>query len=98
MLEVKRKPALPSHGSASGARVFDADPRLPKREEPSDEIPGASPSQLPRESLARKVARNRREIKCAETAMASGSPQRTIQQIEGRVRHGAKGNYAFRYL
>ena len=40
MLEIKRKPALPSHGSASApaARVFDADPRtrLPKREEPSE--------------------------------------------------------------
>ena len=38
MLEVKRKPTLPSHGSAPAqdARVFDADPRLPKREEPSE--------------------------------------------------------------
>jgi cytoskeletal protein CcmA (bactofilin family) len=37
MLEVKRKPALPSHGSAS-ARAFDADPRTrpPQREEPSE--------------------------------------------------------------
>jgi len=38
MLEVKRKPTLQSHGSAPArdARVFDADPRLPKREEPSE--------------------------------------------------------------
>ena len=40
MLEVKRKPALPSQGSASpaGARASDADPRIrqPKREEPSE--------------------------------------------------------------
>jgi cytoskeletal protein CcmA (bactofilin family) len=37
MLEVKRKPDLPSHGSAS-ARPFDADPRTrpPKSEEPAE--------------------------------------------------------------
>src|SRR6476661_1211982 len=37
MLEVKRKAALPSHGSAS-ARPIDADPRTrpPQREEPSE--------------------------------------------------------------
>jgi cytoskeletal protein CcmA (bactofilin family) len=36
MLEVKRKPALPSHGSAS-TQPFDRDPQtLPKREDPSE--------------------------------------------------------------